>query len=300
MLLRDYVMDCRSRLGGLYPQEEATAIVNMICSEFFGVQSYTHIVNPGLEIKDKAAVKAGAAMKRLLDGEPVQYVLGYSEFCGRRFNVNASVLIPRPETESLCNAVTEAAMMIYRNRSAYGKGASPVKILDLCTGSGCIAWTLALNVPGAVVTAVDISEDALKVAESQPFEVEKKRRPVFIRADIFDDASLVEKLGDSPSFDIIVSNPPYVLESERGDMRRNVLDYEPELALFVPDDDCLKFYRKIAEISKKLLYTDSNGFVEINDAKSVESVALFEENGFSQVERIKDIFGKFRIVKYQK
>ena len=300
MLLKDYVTDCRSALSGLYPQEEANAIVNMVCSELLGVQSYTHIISPGLEIKDKSKVKADQAMKRLLDFEPVQYVLGFSEFCGRRFNVNPSVLIPRPETESLCNAVTEAAMMIFRNRSAYGKGATPVKILDLCTGSGCIAWTLALNVPGAMVTAVDISEDALKVAQSQPFEIERKRRPVFIKADIFDDAAVAERLGDSPSFDIIVSNPPYVLESERKDMRRNVLDFEPEQALFVPDDDCLKFYRKIAEISQKLLYTDSNGFVEINDAKSAESVALFEENGFSQVERMKDIFGRFRIVKYQK
>lgn len=300
MLLKDYIADCRLRLSGIYPYEEAGALVNIICTECLGTESYTHIVNPGFEVKDKQMAKAEEAMKRLLNHEPIQYVLGFAEFCGRRFNVNPSVLIPRPETESLCNVATEAAMMIFRNRSAYGKDASPVKILDLCTGSGCLAWTLALSVPGAIVTAVDISEDALDVAQTQPFEIEKKRRPKFVRADIFDDEAVTDALGNSPCFDMIVSNPPYVLESERKDMRRNVLDFEPELALFVPDDDCLKFYGKIAEISKKLLYTDSNGFVEINSAKSIESEALFEENGFPDVETIKDIFGRPRIVKYRK
>ena len=300
MLLKDYVTALRTDLSGIYPQEEANALVDIVCQECFGVQSYTRIIEPGYEIKDKLLIKADSVTRRLLQNEPIQYILGHAEFCGRRFTVSPSVLIPRPETEILCKDAYQSAMRVFRNRSAYGKGASAVKILDLCTGSGCIAWTLALDVPGASVTAIDISEEALSVARSQKFDIGKGRSPRFVKADIFDDEQMQEALGDGPAFDIIVSNPPYVFERERGQMRPNVLNYEPAIALFVPDDDTMLFNRKIAEIAKKYLYTDANACVEINEAAGPESAALFRENGFKSVETLKDIFGKNRIVKFQK
>lgn len=296
MLLKEFVDTARRKLAAIYPIEEAKTISGILCREFFELEPYSYIVSPQKELKKAPLVKAEGALVRLLDGEPLQYVLGYADFCGRRFKVNPSVLIPRPETEILCREATDYALQIYRTRRAYGQAAAPVRILDLCTGSGCIAWTMSLNVPGSMVVAVDISSEALATAASQPFD--PSRAPRFVQADIFDEDALENALADE-KFDIILSNPPYILNSEKSGMRRNVLEFEPSTALFVADDsDAMAFNRRIAKISKKHSYTGSVGYVEINEALGDASLGIFRSAGFENVTIIRDVFGKNRFVKY--
>lgn len=296
MLLREFVDTVRLKLGDVYPAEEAKVISGILCREFFNVESYTYIISPEMALKRKPLAKAEAALERLVSGEPLQYVLGFADFYGRRFNVNPTVLIPRPETEILCREAIESALQIYRIRSAYGQAAAPVRILDLCTGSGCIAWTLSLGVPDSVVVAVDISADALATAAAQPFD--HSCSPLFVQADIFDESAL-EKAFGKEKFDIILSNPPYILNSEKPAMRKNVLDFEPSIALFVENDgDAMAFNRRIAEISKKFSNTGSVGYVEINEALGEASCNVFKKSGFENVTVIRDISGKNRFVKY--
>lgn len=296
MLLKEFVGSARQQLLGLYPDKEAVTMAGILCREYLGVESYTYLIEPGLELSSKQLDKAMAALERLLGGEPLQYVLGFAEFYSNRFNVTPSVLIPRPETETLCKEAIEFAMQLYRTRSAYGHNAAPVRILDLCTGSGCIAWTMALNVPGAEVVGVDISAEALEVASSQPFA--KAVKPRFVQADIFDDDAISPLLAEG--FDLILSNPPYILDSEKAQMRVNVLEHEPSLALFVPDEKSMLFNEKIAEISQKALKTDSIGIIEINEALGDASCDIFKAAGFAQSVILRDIFGKNRFVKYSR
>ena len=174
------------------------------------------------------------------------------------------------------------------------------EILDMCTGSGCIAWTLALELPGSQVTAVDISDGALEVASSQDFSEEISRtgavKPIFIKADVLRGPEECAEL----KFDIIVSNPPYVMDSEKTLMRTNVLDHEPHLALFVPDDDPLKFYRAVADWSVKLLKDEGVGIVEINEALGKETAEVFLSSGFRSVEIVRDLHEKDRFVRFKK
>lgn len=174
MLLVDFVKESVTALESLYPETEARSIVLMLCEDILGTERYTHIVEPQYQIDEKKLPLLSAAMERLRAGEPIQYVLGKADFYGRRFNVTPDVLIPRPETEILCRDAIKTASRISRMRIPYGKNAVPVRILDLCTGSGCIAWTMALAVPGCKVTAVDISDNALAVASGQDFSSEIK------------------------------------------------------------------------------------------------------------------------------
>ena len=186
-------------------------------------------------------------------------------------------------------------------------GRKDVKVLDLCTGSGCIAWTLALSCPGCRVMGVDISEGALRTADGQDFGGEIKRtgalKPVFIREDVLalaEDGPLPDAVAGWGGFDILVSNPPYVRDSERAMMRRNVCDFEPGLALFVPDEDPLKFYRSIAVWAKLALVDGGAGFVEINEAFGEQTAALFRGAGFRNVGAVKDFCGKNRFVRFTK
>ena len=300
MFLRDFVAQARSSLSTIYPAEEANALTGILCTEYLGVQSYTYLINPGYEIRNKSFAGANEALERLMNCEPVQYVLGFCDFFGERFNVSPSVLIPRPETETLCKAAIDAAMLLYRNRSAYGSSASKVRVLDLCTGSGCIAWTLAKNVPDSYVLGADISEDALKVASSQPFNLGKGKNPKFVGMDILDNDSVEEQLSSETAFDVITCNPPYVLESEKSRMRRNVLDYEPALALFIPDATPMVFNSRIAEICCQHMHTDSVGIIEINEALEGPAADVFAKKGFRNIEVLKDIFGKNRFIRFNK
>lgn len=300
MLLAEFVKAGTKALESLYPQKEARSIVLMLCEEVLETENYTHIVEPEFKIDDKKLPELEAAMERLKKMEPVQYVLGHTEFYGRTFKVDPAVLIPRPETELLCRDAIKLGMRVYRMRSPYGKNAEPVRILDLCTGSGCIAWTMALSIPGSRVTAVDISDAALEVAAGQDFASELKSkeifRPEFIKADVLDSEQEIE-LGP---FDMVLSNPPYIMESEKEDMRRNVLEYEPESALFVPDDDPLLFYRAIARWSQRFMSPDGVGLSEVNESLARQTETVFKAAGYAHTEIVRDLSDKNRYIIYHK
>jgi release factor glutamine methyltransferase len=221
----------------------------------------------------------------MASGVPVQYVMGKSYFYGRQFNVSPSVLIPRPETELLCREVVNAG--------------NAGRIIDLCTGSGCIAWTLALEMPGTEVTAVDISDEALKVAAGQDFSEEMKSSgalaPSFVKADVLGSPS--DELGQ---FDVLASNPPYVMESEKALMRKNVLEHEPHLALFVSDEDPLLFYRAVGQWALSLLKPGGFGIVEINEALAPETERVFRDLHFRNVRTVKDLNEKDRFVVFER
>ena len=300
MLLAEFVKAGTKALESLYPQKEARSIVLMLCEEVLGTENYTHIVEPEFKIDDKKLPELEAAMERLKKMEPVQYVLGHTEFYGRTFKVDPAVLIPRPETELLCRDAIKLGMRVYRMRSPYGKNAEPVRILDLCTGSGCIAWTMALSIPGSRVTAVDISDAALEVAAGQDFASELKSKetfkPEFMKADVLDSEQEIE-LGP---FDMVLSNPPYIMESEKEDMRRNVLEYEPESALFVPDDDPLLFYRAIARWSQRFMSPDGVGLSEVNESLARQTETVFKAAGYAHTEIVRDLSAKNRYIIYHK
>ena len=301
MLLVDFLREGISSLEDLYPTAEARSIVLMLCEELIGTKNYTHIVEPEYKINEKAIPGLKADMERLSGGEPIQYVIGRADFCGFSFKVNPSVLIPRPETELLCRTAIKIAARIKRMRSPFGKQAEPVRVLDLCTGSGNIAWPVALSVPGVHVTAVDISEAALAVASSQPFAEKAKEAgalvPKFICRDILDDSKDYAELG---TFDLILSNPPYIMEKEKGMLRKNIKDYEPANALFVPDENPLLYYRAIATIANRCLAPQGKGIVEINESLGKETEALFKETGYPLTEVVKDFYEKNRFILFEK
>lgn len=275
MLLSDFRRESILRLQAIYPAEEAQSIVSIFIEERFGFSRHEHILHPDLTVDPLPEDE----MARLAAGEPLQYVLGYTEFCGRRFRVSPAVLIPRPETEQLVRTICSQAP-------------DSARVLDLCTGSGCIAWSVALERPDTKVTGLDVSEDALEVAGSQ-FGTRKVR---FVEADL-----LGEQIPfAAESFDVIVSNPPYIKECEKALMRKNVLEYEPALALFVPDADPLVFYRAVARWAKVLLTPSGKGFVEINETLPRETAAVFEKEGFKKVSVVADFFSKPRFVSFEK
>lgn len=300
MLLSAFIDRGIKALEPLYPRDEARQMVLMLCEELLGIKNYTHIVNPHYQISEQDGELLLGKLDSLSRGMPLQYALGYADFCSFRFNVTPAVLIPRPETELLVKEALEQAGRISRMRAAYGKNAQKVKVLDLCTGSGCIAWSIALSLPGAEVVATDISEEALQVARTQPFGAELKSRqamaPEFVLSDILD----TEQEFPYGPFDIILSNPPYILPSEKEAMRSNVLDYEPHTALFAPQDDPMLYYRAIARWSQRLLSAEGKGITEINEQLADASGAVFREAGYSQTEVIKDFFYKNRFVLYYK
>jgi len=298
MLLTDFLKEGIAALEPLYPTAEARSIVLMLCEAVIGTKSYTHIVDPQYEIDKKGAQPLAEAMVRLQAGEPIQYVIGKAEFCGRSFRVTSDVLIPRPETELLVREAVKLADMTRRMRIPFGKSAEPVRVLDLCTGSGNIAWSVALSVPGARVVGVDISEKALEVARGQNFSQELKEKgalaPTFVAADVLD----TEQEFNFGSFDLILSNPPYIMEKEKPTLRRNVLDYEPAIALFVPDENPLLFYKAISRWSQRFLSPEGKGLTEINEVLGKETLAVFEGAGFPQSDIVTDFYDKNRFIFY--
>ena len=300
MLLVDFINEGVAALENVYPTKEARSIVMILCEALLGTKNYTHIIEPEYKIakgKDKLLYEA---LERLKKGEPIQYVTGKAEFCGVEFKVNPSVLIPRPETELLCRKAIEVASRIHRMRIPYGKNAEPVRILDLCSGTGCISWILALAVPNSKVIGVDLSDEALEVAKSQDFATLLKERdcvaPTFVKADVLD----WEQEFEYGPFDLILSNPPYIMESEKPTIRKNVVDYEPAMALFVPDDDPLKFYKAIAKWSTRFLSPEGFGMTEINSLLGNETEQIMIDEGFSETEIIRDFYDKKRFITYKK
>ncbi len=294
MLLKDIINKGVETVSMRYPQGEAKEMVFAYIEDVFGFKRHAHILNPELQLSEESASASLADFMRMAAGEPLQYVTGKAYFYGREYKVTPSVLIPRQETEILCMEAVQAVS------SFTGGCHSDFRVLDLCTGSGCIAWTMALEMPGLKVKAVDISEAALKVASSQEFSEEMAATgacsPVFLKEDVLlgpDNSTLSEE-----KYDVIVSNPPYVMESEKAQMRANVLEHEPHLALFVPDEDPLKFYRAVASWAASLLSEKGVGIVEINEALGNETAEVFKKAGFDKLEIIRDLHEKERFVKF--
>lgn len=287
MKLTELIKQGTSAISRLYPEREAREMVLAYLCHTLGITRHTHLVEPSYEVAADRMDRIMGDISRMASGEPLQYVVGQASFYGRDFHVTPSVLIPRPETELLCRLALDFV------KASSGS----LRILDLCTGSGCIAWTMALEMPGAEVTAVDISEGALKVASSQDFADEIRRTgavaPHFVKADVLSD-DLPAML--SGRYDLILSNPPYVMDKEKALMRTNVLDHEPHLALFVPDDDPLVFYRAIASHAAVLLSDSGVCMVEINEALGPETASLFTAAGFTDVRIVSDLNDRPRFV----
>jgi release factor glutamine methyltransferase len=288
-------------LSPLYPEEEAKAMAFRLLEHYCEIPSYKYISDPDLVLFDSASLRSDisspsqkkcsvneispatlcTALDELSTGRPLQYVLGYTEFCGHRFKVGEGCLIPRPETEEVVSRIIDD---LYEDTDD-SLDDDPFNILDLCTGSGCIAWSLAAEFPEAMVYGCDLSDAALRYACRQRIKV-GGAKPIFFTADV-----LAAPPAGLPKFDVIVSNPPYICDSERAAMRPNVVDFEPAEALFVPDDDPLKFYHAIARWADALLRPDGHLYLEINERFGPDVAALFPRSRL-----LPDIGGKDRFV----
>ena len=290
-------------LTPLYDAGEAQAIVRTVLDVEYGM-SLTDIIGGKVnELSADEGRKLEEIIIRLQKGEPVQYVLGEADFAGRTFHVEPGVLIPRPETAELCLWIEEdmagKSTVSSEDSPEDSSGNSPQAtddarlILDICTGSGCIAITLGLNIPNSEVTGWDISEDALRIAQGN-VEILKARN---VRIE-YQDALALRKAAEAA--DLIVSNPPYICEKEKADMEKNVLEHEPSIALFVPDEDPLKFYRAIAEYASSALKSGGTLYFEINPIYEKETREMLLKLDFKDIETKEDAFGKKRMMRAMK
>lgn len=265
-----------TELSKLYEEAEARSITRYVWSEVFRVnnrQEYYPLTLP-------QSVQAKAILDRLMKNEPIQYILGYEYFFGLKLIVSSSVLIPRPETEELADWIIQDTKKQY----------SPApNILDIGTGSGCIACALKKNLPFAQVTALDISPEALSIAQKNAAAYELPMQ--FIQKNI------LENTDDLPKYDIIVSNPPYIQTEEKINMHPNVTDYEPDIALFVPTENPLLFYEKIGQLGKEKLSPTGSIYVEISEFQHAKIEPLFLSLGYRKVELRKDMQKKWRMAK---
>lgn len=264
----------RQSLQDLYPPQEVKSLTMMICCDILGYQAVDVYLGKDINLSESKQQELENILARMRKNEPIQYIRGVADFYGMRFCVAPGVLIPRPETAELVE------LILRENPDA-------ATLLDIGTGSGCVAISLSRHLPEAKVTAWDVSGDALAIAlrnnELLGTSVAFEQRDV-----------LTYEGGDT--FDVIVSNPPYVTEAEKSDMDANVLDWEPELALFVPDDDPLRFYRRIALLGKTLLASGGKLYFEINRAYGGATACMLEEMGYRHIRVLKDLFGNDRIV----
>lgn len=267
-------------LAEQFPQREAEQLMRILLEDLFGIDRKRELMEPEMRIDEQQHAQLNNAVKRLLEGVPVQYITGKAWFDGLLFHVDESVLIPRPETEELV-----------QKASASIPGDRPLRIWDVGTGSGCIAIAVAKRFPQAEVKAFDVSEKALAVASKNALN--NKVRVDFICDDVLHPQSLAWH----QPVDLVISNPPYIRESERSSMERNVLDHEPSMALFVPDDDPLLFYRQIACLAKPQLKPHSAVWFEINEAMGEEMALLGQTLGY-EVSLFRDYNGKPRFASF--
>lgn len=267
-------------LSGYYTQSEVSALTRIIATEMLGVAQMTYFLKDDVTLKAEQEAMLFNAIERLKKQEPIQYIQGYSDFCGLRFKVTPATLIPRPETSELVEWI------------ASEHSGKIVNILDIGTGSGCIAISLAHKLPKSNVTAWDISTAALAVAAENSHN--NGTEVTFERVDIL---SYEPK---SAQFDIIVSNPPYIKENEKSAMHNNVLDWEPHTALFVPDSDPLLFYRTIAEKGLQMLAPNGTLYFEINRAHGTETMKMLADYGYTDIELRKDFADNDRMIKAKK
>ena len=310
-------------LTPLYDAGEAQAIVRTVLDVEYGMTLTDIICGKVNELSADEGRKLEEIIIRLQKGEPVQYVLGEADFAGRPFHVEPGVLIPRPETAELCQWIEEDMAVKSTVSSEDFSEDSPQatddarQILDICTGSGCIAITLGLNIPNSEVTGWDISEDALRIAQgnvemlkARNVRIEYQNALALQKAAETDnekmkvnaDKEVVKPKGEAktPStqkWDMIVSNPPYICEKEKADMEKNVLEHEPSIALFVPDENPLKFYRAIAEYASSALKPGGALYFEINPIYEKETREMLQSLGFKDIETKEDAFGKKRMMR---
>lgn len=289
------------RLTAIYNEREAQAIVRTVLDALFGMSLTDICLGKVTQLSADDTTRLEKIMQRLEKSEPVQYVLGAEWFAGRLFDVAPGVLIPRPETEDLVKWACDEAKGKEKEdnskeergkeeKEVSKKGETPhPSILDIGTGSGCIAITVALALPQARVTAWDISTDALAIAAGNAHRLGASVR--------FEHQDALCAPDDEERWDVIVSNPPYICDRERADMSDNVLSYEPELALFVPDNDPLLFYRAIARYASKALKPGGRLLFETNTAYAHEVAQVMANEGFTAIEVRNDCFGKPRMVK---
>ena len=294
-------------LAERFPQREAEQLMRILLEDLFDIDIKRQLMEPDLRIDEIQHFQLEQAVKRLMSGEPVQYVTGVARFYDLLLKVSPAVLIPRPETEELVQKICSASLPCRSSESAVmsfqhghvGKRESmavvymdnlPIRIWDIGTGSGCIAIALAKHFTNAEVIAFDVSEEALQIARENAES--NGAKVTFVHDDVLNPQS---DYFNQP-VDLVVSNPPYVCDSERAAMEANVLEWEPEKALFVPDDDPLRFYRQILALAKNQLNPDGQVWFEINERMGEEMLSLCREMGF-EAEIMLDFAGKPRFIR---
>tara|TARA_R110002051_G_scaffold127537_3_gene201171 strand:- start:9289 stop:10143 length:855 start_codon:yes stop_codon:yes gene_type:complete len=282
MYLKDIKSIFHKELDELYSKEEVASFFYILIEYYLGLERFVLAIDPNIIIKKEHETPLFEALSKLKLEQPIQYIIGKAHFMELDFVVNENVLIPRPETEDIIRCILDDV----KDKE------SRIKILDIGTGSGCIAISLAKNIQGAKVFALDISEKAITVAKQNA--INNKVDIEFIQEDILNIETLPTK------FDIIVSNPPYVRELEKLEMQENVLKHEPELALFVSDENPLIFYKKITQLASNCLINEGSLYFEINQYLGKETKLLLEEFNFSNIELLEDMYGNDRILKGMK
>lgn len=308
-------------LTPLYEASEAQAIVRLVLEVKYGMTLTDIIGGKVNELSADEGKKLEEIIERLQNAEPVQYVLGQTDFMGMTFHVEPGVLIPRPETAELCQWIIDAekekmekAQLLLHTQDTKrpnmekGEGLYELRIVDFCTGSGCIAITLNLSIPHSEVMGIDISDKALSVAKQNALQL-KAPNIVFDQEDVIQLEKSVEKLHETSdkqikeyraACDMIVSNPPYICNKEKADMAKNVLDHEPSIALFVPDEDPLLFYRAIAKIGRYILKPFGTLYFEVNPSYADAIKLMLENQDYKEVEIKEDSFGKKRMIRARK
>ena len=281
MLLKQYKTHFFDSLKNIQDEQEIESFFFILTEYLHNIKRVDVTLNPNFELSDAAIEKWNTILADLQKEKPIQYITGETWFYGLRFEVNENTLIPRPETEELVEWIIESQKSKVKSQK--------FDILDIGTGTGCIPISLKANLPQANVSAIDVSEKALEVAKRNA--TSNKLEINFILTNILEAKDL------NQYFDVIVSNPPYVRNLEKQEIKKNVLDYEPHLALFVEDTDALLFYRKIAQLALKNLSPNGLLFFEINQYLGKETVELLENLGFKNIELKKDIYGNDRMIK---
>lgn len=280
MLLKQYKAHFFNSLKKIQDEQEIESFFFILTEYLHNLKRVDVALNPNFELSEEEVEKWNAILSELQQEKPIQYITGEAWFYGLRFEVNENTLIPRPETEELVEWILNSSITQHP---------TPINILDIGTGSGCIPISLKVNLPQANVSAIDVSEQALDVANRNA--ALNKVEVNFIQTNILEVQDL------NQHFDIIVSNPPYVRNLEKIEIKKNVLDYEPHLALFVEDTDALLFHRKIAQLALKNLTPNGLLFFEINQYLGKETVELLENLGFKNIELKKDIYGNDRMIR---
>jgi release factor glutamine methyltransferase len=283
MILKEFKLFFNEALSAIYPKTEIDSFFFILMEEKLNLQRIDTVLKPDYLITEKNLIDLKTIVKRLQKEEPIQYIIGTTEFYGLPFLVDKNTLIPRPETEELVTWVLDEIKVLTNNKI------TELSILDIGTGTGCIPISLAKNLTSLNISAIDISPEALLIAKQNA--ILNKVRIAFIELDILGAKSLPQK------YDVIISNPPYVRELEKEEIKNNVLENEPHLALFVADENPLIFYNKIADLAKQQLFENGMLFFEINQYLGKETVSMLAEKGFKNIQLKKDLFGNDRMIK---